>query len=51
MLAPVRARAHTHTHTGFPGGSQGKEFACKVGDPGLTPGLGKSPGERDGNLL
>ena len=29
---------------GFPGGSDGKESACKVGDLGLTPGLGRSPG-------
>ena len=26
-------------------GSDGKEFACIMGDPGLNPGLGKSPGE------
>ena len=25
---------------GFPGGSDGKESACNVGDPGLIPGLG-----------
>ena len=30
---------------GFPGGSAGKEYACNVGDPGLIPGLGRSPGE------
>ena len=30
---------------GFPGGSDGKEFACNVGDAGLIPGSGKSPGE------
>ena len=30
---------------GFPGGSDGKESACNVGDPGLIPGLGRSPGE------
>jgi len=29
----------------FPGGSDGKEFACNVGDLGLIPGLGKSPGK------
>ena len=29
----------------FPGGSDGKEFACNVGDLGLIPGLGRSPGE------
>ena len=29
----------------------GKEFAFKAGDPGLTPGLGRSPGEGKGNSL
>ena len=29
---------------GFPGGSNGKESACKVGDPDLIPGMGRSPG-------
>ena len=32
-------------HVGFPGGSEGKESACNVGDLGLIPGLGKPPGE------
>ena len=36
---------------GFPGGSDGKESACNVGDLGLTPGLGRSPGEGHGNPL
>ena len=30
---------------GFPGGSDGKVSACNAGDPGLIPGLGRSPGE------
>ena len=30
---------------GFPGSSAGKESACKAGDPGLIPELGKSSGE------
>ena len=30
---------------GFPYGSAGKESACNVGDLGLIPGLGRSPGE------
>ena len=30
---------------GFPGGSDGKEFACSAGDLGSIPGLGRSPGE------
>ena len=29
---------------GFPGGSDGKEFAWNAGDLGLVPGLGKFPG-------
>ena len=39
-------------HVGFPGGSDGKESAiCNVGDPGLIPELGRSPGEGNGNPL
>ena len=30
---------------GFPGGSDGKESACHVGDPGLNPGSRRFPGE------
>ena len=33
----------------FPGGSDGKESACKEGDMGLIPGSGRSPGEGNGN--
>ena len=36
---------------GFPGGSDGKASACNVGDPSVIPGLGGSPGERNGNPL
>ena len=36
---------------GFPGGSEGKESACTMGDPGSTPGLGRTPGEGNGNPL
>ena len=36
---------------GFPGGSDGKESACSVGDPGSIPGAGRSPGEGNGNPL
>jgi len=36
----------------FPGGSDGeKESACNVGDLGLIPVLGRSPGEGNGNPL
>ena len=34
-----------------PGGSDGKESACNSGDLGLIPGLGRSPGEGNGNPL
>ena len=33
---------------GFPGGSDGKESACSVGDLDSIAGLGRSPGERNG---
>ena len=35
----------------FTYGSAGKESACNVGDLGLIPGLGRSPGEGKGYLL
>ena len=34
---------------GFPGGSDGKEFACNVGDLGLICGLGRFPEGGHGN--
>ena len=36
---------------GFPGGSAGKEFSCKVGDLGSIPGLGRFPGDGKGYPL
>ena len=36
---------------GFPGGSEDKASACKAGDWGSIPGLGRSPGEGNGNPL
>ena len=39
------------THQGFPGGSDGKESACNVGDLSSIPGLGRYPGEGNGNPL
>ena len=35
----------------FPGGSDGKEFACGAGDLGLTPGSERCPGEENGSPL
>ena len=46
------------SHWGFltygltlPGGSEDKVSACNEGDPGLIPGLGRSPEEGNGNPL
>ena len=36
---------------GFPGGSEGKASACKAVNLGSISGLGRSPGEGNGNLL
>ena len=36
---------------GFPGGSEVKASAWNAGEPGSIPGLGRSPGEGNGNSL
>ena len=36
---------------GFPGGSEVKASAWNAGDPGSIPGLGRFPGEGNGNPL
>ena len=38
-------------YVGFPGGSDNKESESNVGDTGSIPGLGRSPGGRNGNPL
>ena len=35
----------------FPGGSDGKASVYYAGDPGSSPGSGRSPGEGNGNPL
>ena len=35
----------------FPGGSDNKESACSATDLGSIPGLGRYPGEQNGNPL
>ena len=51
----THTHTHTHTqahrHTGFPQWLRGKEFAYNAGDIGSILGLGRSPGEGNGNLL
>ena len=41
----------TVKYKGFPGGSEVKASASNAGDPGSIPGLGRSPGEGNGNPL
>ena len=36
---------HRRLIKGFPDSTFGKESACNAGDPGSTPGLGRSAGE------
>ena len=36
---------------GFPRSSVGKESGCNAGDLGSIPGLGRSPGEGNGNTF
>ena len=35
----------------YTGGSEGKASACNAADPSSIPGLGRSPGEGNGNPL
>ena len=54
---PVSIVAMNRTELGwsleldFPGGSDGRASACNTGDAGSIPGLGRSPGEGNGNPL
>ena len=43
--------SQTSWERGFPGDSDGKASACNVGDLGLIPGSGRSPGEGKDNPL
>ena len=52
----IHPRSHccldtTSEHLGFPGGLDGKESACNVGDLGSIPGSGRSSGKGKGYPL
>ena len=49
--APVHGVARVGHDLDFPGGSDSKASAYSAGDPGSIPGLGRSPGEGNGNPL
>ena len=51
MIPWRRDRLLTPGLLGLPGGSDGKESACNVGDLGSIPGLGRSPGGEHGHPL
>ena len=42
---------YNYSPWGLPSGSDSKESDCNVGDPGLIPESGRSPGEGNGNPL
>ena len=44
-------KSRCRSRRGFPCSSVGKESACSAGDLGSIPGLGRSPGEENGNPL
>ena len=47
----VRKHLDPKTYQVDPGGSDGYESACNIGDPGSISGSGRSPGEGNGNPL
>ena len=50
-VAKSRTRLSDWTELNFPHSLVGKESVCNVGNPGLIPGLGRSPGEGNGHPL
>ena len=51
IISSVVFKVQCLTSKGSLGGSYSKESACSVGDPRSIPGLGRSPGEENGNPL
>ena len=64
MFATTQCRSDAHEPTplsqasfrmnppgGFPSGLDGKDSVCNAGDLGSIPGLGRTPGEGNGNSL
>ena len=47
----IHTYVYVYIYIDFPGGSDGKASVYNAGDPGSIPGLGRSPGERNGNPL
>ena len=51
LLSNVNIGIHLWIVLGFPGGLDDKESTFNAGDPGSVSGLGRSPGEGNGNPL
>ena len=51
ILTIIHMFIYIYSYMGFFDSSVGKESACNAGDPGLIPGLGRSPGEGIGYPL
>ena len=51
LKSPVPTSHFCTWPTAVPGGSDSKESAWSVGDPGSIPGWGRIPGEGNGNPL
>ena len=47
----IHVAAKWHSIVGLPGGSVVKNLPANVGDMGLIPGPGRSPGKENGNSL
>ena len=50
-ICPLQNLLEPPSVVDFLGGSDSKESTCQAGDPGSSPGLGRSPGEGTGNPL
>ena len=51
ILLKINLQISTKQIMGFPGGAEFKASACNVGDLGLIPVSGRSPGKGNGNPL
>ena len=51
LLHQINIKGHTITACLVSGGSDGKVSVYNAGDLGSSPGLGRSPGEGNGNPL
>ena len=51
QIASISPLVSPNALMGLPGGSEVKASAWNAGDPGSIPGLGRFPGEGNGNPL